>query len=124
MPKPERPDRLIFDFDPDAAVSWEQIVKGVEALRAILMQLGLEGFLKTTGGKGLHVVVPIQPTLTWVQAKGFTKAIAELFAATFPEQYLAKVSKSKRKGKTFVDYLRNAAGATAIVAMGARRQVQ
>ena len=120
MPKPGRPDRLIFDFDPDEGVSWAELAQGVEDLRILLSQLGLEGFLKTTGGKGLHVVVPIQPTLTWVQAKAFTKAIADLFARTFPDRFLATVSKAKRKDKIFIDYLRNAEGATAIAAYGVR----
>jgi bifunctional non-homologous end joining protein LigD len=83
-------------------------------LRAILGDLGLTGFLKTTGGKGLHVVVPIRATLEWEQAKGFTRAIADLMARTFPDRFIAVMSKTRRKGKIFLDYLRNAAGATAI----------
>ena len=120
MPHPERPDCLIFDFDPADDVSWKDLVKGVNELRKLLQQLGLEAFLKTTGGKGLHIVVPIQPTLTWAQAITFTKAIADLFARTFPDRFLATVSKAKRKGKIFIDYLRNAEGSTAIAAYGIR----
>lgn len=119
-PHPEKPDRLIFDFDPADDLSWPNLVKAVEELRALLQQLGLEGFLKTTGGKGLHVIVPIQPTLTWEQAKVFTKAVADLFARTFPDRFVATVSKAKRTGRTFIDYLRNAEGATAIAAYGIR----
>jgi bifunctional non-homologous end joining protein LigD len=89
-------------------------VEAVHALRALLDKLGLPAFLKTTGGKGLHVVVPIKRTLTWAQAKAFTKAIADLLTKTFPDRYLATLSKSKRTGKIFIDYLRNAEGATAI----------
>jgi bifunctional non-homologous end joining protein LigD len=113
-PRLDRPDRLIFDFDPDDAVKWDELVAAVGVLRTLLGDLGLTGFLKTTGGKGLHVVVPIRATLDWEQAKGFTKAIADLMARTFPDRFLAVMSKSRRKGKIFIDYLRNASGATAI----------
>jgi bifunctional non-homologous end joining protein LigD len=113
-PRLDRPDRLIFDFDPDDAVSWDELVSAVGVLRALLGDLGLTGFLKTTGGKGLHVVLPIRATLDWDQAKGFAKAIADLMARTFPDRFLAVMSKSRRKGKIFIDYLRNASGATAI----------
>ena len=113
-PRLDRPDRLIFDFDPDDAVKWDELVAAVGVLRAILGDLGLTGFLKTTGGKGLHVVLPIRATLEWEQAKGFTRAIAELMARTFPDRFIAVMSKTRRKGRIFIDYLRNAAGATAI----------
>lgn len=113
-PKLDRPDRLIFDFDPDDGVGWKHVVDAVGVLRALLDDLGLEGFLKTTGGKGLHVVVPIRPTLDWDQAKGFTKAIADLLVGTFPDRFTATMSKAQRKGRIFIDYLRNAEGATAI----------
>ena len=113
-PRLDRPDRLIFDFDPDDAVSWQELVSAVGVLRTLLVDLGLTGFLKTTGGKGLHVVVPIRATLDWEQAKGFTKAVADLMARTLPDRFIAVMSKSRRKGKIFIDYLRNAEGATAI----------
>ncbi len=120
MPRPAKPDRLIFDFDPADDVPWKALVKAASELKTLLEQLGLAAFLKTTGGKGLHVVVPIAPTLSWPQAKNFTKAIADLFARTFPDRYVATVSKAKRTGKIFIDYLRNAEGATAIAAYGIR----
>jgi bifunctional non-homologous end joining protein LigD len=113
-PRLDRPDRLIFDFDPDDAVTWDELVSAVGVLRTLLSDLGLAGFLKTTGGKGLHVVVPIRTTIDWGQAKGFTKAIADVMARTFPDRFIAVMSKSRRKGKIFIDYLRNAEGATAI----------
>ena len=113
-PKLDRPDRLIFDFDPDDGIRWKKIVEAVGLLRTLLDDLGLAGFLKTTGGKGLHVVVPIRPTLDWTQAKGFTKAVADLLVGTFPDRFVATLSKAQRKGKIFIDYLRNAEGATAI----------
>ena len=123
-PKLDRPDRLIFDFDPDDGIAWKQIVEAVGVLRALLDDLGLEGFLKTTGGKGLHVVVPIRPTLDWTQAKGFTKAVADLLVGTFPDRFIATVSKAQRKGKIFIDYLRNAEGATAIAPYAIRARAK
>jgi bifunctional non-homologous end joining protein LigD len=119
-PNPEKPDRLIFDFDPADDVPYERVVEAVQTLKTLLDTLGLAGFLKTTGGKGLHVVVPIKRTLTWPQAKAFTKGVAELLTKTFPDRYLATLSKSKRTGKIFIDYLRNAEGATAIAPYGIR----
>jgi bifunctional non-homologous end joining protein LigD len=123
-PKLDRPDRLIFDFDPDDGVRWKEIVEGVGVLRTLLDDLGLEGFLKTTGGKGLHVVVPIRPTLDWTQAKGFTKAVADFLVGTFPDRFIATLSKAQRKGKIFVDYLRNAEGATAIAPYAIRARAK
>ena len=120
QPKLDRPDRLIFDLDPDEGVDWSQITEAVGLLRTLLDEMGLVGFLKTTGGKGLHVVTPIRPTLDWERAKGFTKAVAELLTATFPDRFTATLSKSRRKGKIFVDYLRNTEGATAVCAYSPR----
>lgn len=120
MPTPDKPDQLIFDFDPDDKVPWPQLVDAVNGLRTLLDQLGLKGFLKTTGGKGLHVIVPIRRTVAWTQAKAFSKAIADLFARTFPQFFIATLSKAKRDEKIFIDYLRNAEGATAIAPYGIR----
>ena len=119
-PELERPDRIIFDFDPDDDLEWMQVVEAVRLMKTLLEEIGLEGFLKTTGGKGLHVVVPIRPTLPWEEAKGFSKAVAELLARTFPDRYTDKITKSRRRGKIFIDYLRNASGATAIAPYAVR----
>ena len=113
-PRLDRPDQLIFDFDPDDGLSWQAVVTAVGLLRTLLGELGLQGFLKTTGGKGMHVVLPIRPTLSWDQAKGFTRSVAEFLVRTFGDRFTATVSKERRKGKIFIDYLRNAEGATAI----------
>jgi bifunctional non-homologous end joining protein LigD len=113
-PKLSHPDRLVFDFDPDEALGWDRVVDAVKVLRKLLETLGLEGFLKTTGGKGLHVVVPIAPTRDWVRAKAFCKAVAELLVRTFPDRFTSNLKKSTRTGRIFVDYLRNAENATAI----------
>jgi bifunctional non-homologous end joining protein LigD len=119
-PKLQCPDRIIFDFDPDDEVSWETLVESVHLLKTLLEQLDLQTFIKTTGGKGLHVVVPITPALGWDEIKNFTKAIAELLVQSFPDRFVATMTKSKRSGKIFVDYLRNAEGATAVAAYSLR----
>ena len=113
-PKLERPDQLIFDFDPDDEVPWRELVTGVKLIRTLLDELGLVGFLKTTGGKGLHVVLPIRATISWDEAKAFTHGVAGFMVNTFGDRFTATVSKARRKGKIFIDYLRNAQGATAV----------
>jgi bifunctional non-homologous end joining protein LigD len=121
-PRLDRPDRLLFDFDPDPGVAWPQIAEAVALLRTLLGDIGLTGFLKTTGGKGLHVVVPVRATLDWDEARAFTRAIADFLVRTYPDRFIATASKQRRKGRIFIDYLRNAVGATAIApyAMRAR----
>ena len=119
-PKLGFPDRIVFDLDPDDAVEWQEIVEAVKILKTLLDHLGLRGFLKTTGGKGLHVVIPIQPSLPWDPIKGFSQAVAEVLVQTFPDRFTAKLLKISRKGKIFVDYLRNGEGATAVAAYSAR----
>jgi bifunctional non-homologous end joining protein LigD len=116
----DRPDRIIFDFDPDDGLPWVHLTQSVRLLKTLLGELGLEGFLKTTGGKGLHVVVPVEPRLPWETVKGFTKAVAELLTHTFPDRFTAKLAKQRREGRVFLDYLRNAEGATAVAAYSTR----
>lgn len=89
-------------------------------MRTLLETIGLVSFVKTTGGKGLHVVVPIEPTVLWDNVKGFTKALADMFSKTFPNRYLSHMSKEARQGKIFIDYLRNDSAATAIAAYALR----
>ena len=109
------PDRLILDFDPGPEVSWRDLVALVRSCRELLEHFELTGFLKTTGGKGLHVVVPIRPTLDWTAARAFTKSIAETLARAAPDRIVTSAaSKSARSGKIFIDYLRNTQGATAV----------
>jgi bifunctional non-homologous end joining protein LigD len=119
-PKLGCPDRLVFDFDPDDGISWKTLVEGVQLLKTLLEELGLKTYIKTTGGKGLHVVVPIKPSFGWAEIKQFTKSIAELLVHSFPDRFTSTVSKAKRSGKIFIDYLRNADGATAISAYSLR----
>jgi bifunctional non-homologous end joining protein LigD len=118
--KPEVPDQLVFDFDPDAAVPWAAVVDAAVMARRRLRDLGLTGFLRTTGGKGLHVVVPIARRLKWPEIKNFTKAFAEEMVRLDSSRYTARLPLAARKGKIFVDYLRNGRGATAIASYSTR----
>ena len=116
----ERPDRLVFDLDPGEGVRWRQMQEAAELVHAFLGQLGLPAFLKTSGGKGLHVVVPIKRLHSWVNAKGFAQAIVQHLARTIPDRFVAKSGPRNRVGKIFVDYLRNGQGATTACAWTAR----
>jgi bifunctional non-homologous end joining protein LigD len=108
----ERPDRIVFDLDPGPGVSWRDIVAGAEKLRALLRQLKLAAFVKTTGGKGLHVVTPIRPDREWDEVKEFARALVTIVEQEEPERYVTNMSKAKRTGKIFLDYLRNDRGST------------
>jgi bifunctional non-homologous end joining protein LigD len=119
-PHIERPDRLTFDLDPGEDVTWKEIGQGAVRLRARLEHLGLGAFLKTTGGKGLHVVVPIAPEQTWEFVKTFSRAVAESIVGEAPDSYNATASKTQRRGKIFIDYLRNSRTATAVCAYSTR----
>jgi bifunctional non-homologous end joining protein LigD len=116
----EKPDRLIFDLDPDPAVYWPQVIDAARALRGLLEELGLTSFLKTTGGKGLHLVVPILPRHEWDEAKAFCRAVADCMVQAAPDRFIATSSKAARKGKIFIDYLRNGRGATAVAPFSTR----
>ncbi len=114
------PDRLVFDLDPEESLPWENVTQAVLVVKTLMENLGLTPFLKSTGGKGLHVVVPIEPSVGWEDVKGFTKAVAELLERTFPDRFTAKLLKISRRGRIFIDYLRNAEGATAVAAYSLR----
>jgi len=116
----ERPDRLIFDLDPDPSLPWRRLKEAGETLRSLLSDLGLKAFVKTTGGKGLHIVVPIAPKQDWEFAKDFSKSIAERMVQMMPDRYIATMSKARRAGKIFIDYLRNARTASAVCAYSPR----
>jgi bifunctional non-homologous end joining protein LigD len=116
----EQPDRLTFDLDPDAGLPWSRVTEAARALRHKLAGLGLNALVKTTGGKGLHIVVPILRKYRWDEIRPFCKSLAESMAGAEPERYLATMSKAKRKGKIFIDYLRNGRGATAVAAYSTR----
>lgn len=108
------PDQIVMDFDPDVSVPFKDVLKAVFQMKKILDALKLKSFIKTTGGKGLHIHIPFEPLYHWDQVKTFAKALADQMVAQNPEMYLSNMSKEKRKGKIFVDYLRNGFGATAI----------
>ena len=116
----ERPDRLIFDLDPGPETPWRAVVAAARRLRAFLEELDLASFVKTTGGKGLHVVLPLQRRHDWPLAKAFSKAVAQRLVDEAPELYLINPSRKLRSGKIFIDYLRNDRGATAVAPYSTR----
>lgn len=111
----EQPDIVVFDLDPSPGVDLDYTKEIARRLRDLLTKLGLGAYLRVTGGKGLHVVVPLVPEADWDAVKGFAKAVAEALAATDLQRLTTNMSKSKRQGKLFIDYLRNGRGSTAIV---------
>lgn len=110
----EQPDILVFDLDPSGDVPFDRLKEHARDLRGLLEQIGLAAFLRVTGGKGLHLVVPIEPDTGWDEAKVFSKAVARTMAEASPEQLTVNMSKDRRKGRVFIDYLRNGRGSTAI----------
>jgi bifunctional non-homologous end joining protein LigD len=115
----EQADRLVFDLDPGPGIAWKDIIAGAREVRERLAELKLKAFLKTTGGKGLHVVLPIRPT-PWEEAKNFCRRIAEQMSADTPTRFTATVKKSARRNRIFIDYLRNSREATAVAAYSTR----
>ena len=118
--KLETPDRVVFDLDPDVGLPWERVTEAAIEVREALLGIGLESFAKTTGGKGLHVVVPLAPKLDWDAIKEFAKWVADRFVKTYPERFTSNMAKRARTGRIFIDYLRNGRGATAIAPYSAR----
>jgi bifunctional non-homologous end joining protein LigD len=116
----DKPDRMIFDLDPGEGTTWEHIQEAATLVRAMLDALGLKAWLKTSGGKGLHVVVPLAPRYDYGTVKGFSQAVVQHLAKTIPARFVAKSGPSNRIGKLFVDYLRNGHGATTAAAFSAR----
>jgi bifunctional non-homologous end joining protein LigD len=102
-----QPDRLIFDIDPGEGVAWPQVREAALLVRALLQELGLKSWLRTTGGKGLHVVVPMKPEVSYPMAKGFSFAVVRHLAKTIPERFVTKSGSSNRRGRIFIDFLRN-----------------
>jgi bifunctional non-homologous end joining protein LigD len=115
-----KPDRMIFDLDPGEGAPWSSVQAGAELMRTLLRELKLPAFLKTSGGKGLHVVTPIKPQFDWDTVKSFSQAIVLHMATTLPELFVAKSGPRNRIGKVFIDYLRNGFGATTVSAWSAR----
>jgi len=121
MPKPKQADRLTFDLDPGAELDYPPIREAALVVRKLLQDLGLESWVKTTGGKGLHIVVPLAaPRPDWETAKEFSRNITLFMERLAPAQFTSKTGERNRKNKIFIDYLRNGFGATAVAAFSPR----
>lgn len=116
----ERPDRIIMDLDPGEGVEWQAVIDAAEETRRRLEAAGLATFVKTSGGKGLHVCAPLKPSARWPAIKTFCKAIADAMAKDNPDKYVSTITKSKRRGKILIDYLRNQRGMTAVAPYSTR----
>jgi bifunctional non-homologous end joining protein LigD len=116
----DRPDRLIFDLDPGDGVTWPELIAAARELKQRLEALDLTSFVRTTGGKGIHLVLPIRPTLDWPALKAFARGFASALERDNPDRYISKMSKARRAGKIYVDYLRNEQGSTAIASYSTR----
>ena len=116
----ERPDILVMDLDPGDGVPWEKVIAAAREIRERLRVAGLSPFVKTSGGKGLHVAAPLAPEAEWPEVKAFAKSMAESMAADSPDLFVSTATKARRAGKIFVDYLRNQRGATAIAPFSPR----
>ena len=116
----DRPDRLVLDLDPAPGVPWARVVEGAQAIRGLLGDLDLVGFVKTTGGKGLHVVVPLRPSADWDALRALGEGIGAELVGRAPDRYTINPLKAARRGRIFVDYLRNVRGATSVAAYSPR----
>jgi bifunctional non-homologous end joining protein LigD len=117
---PDKADRIVFDLDPAEDVSWERVVAAARTTRRLLERLELASFVRTTGGKGLHVVVPLRPSADWPAVEQFAKAFAMSLAESQPDEFIAVSTKARRKGRIFIDYLRNGRGATSVASYSLR----
>jgi len=115
-----KPDRMVFDLDPGEGVTWDAVRRSAQLLRVLLTEIGLACWLKTSGGKGLHVVVPLRRQHDWDTVKAFSQAIVQHLARTLPQVFVAKSGPKNRVGRIFADYLRNGFGATTVAAWSAR----
>jgi bifunctional non-homologous end joining protein LigD len=116
----DRTDYAVFDLDPAPGVEWNRTAAAAKMVRDVCKRAQLTTFVRTTGGKGLHVVVPLRPAVSWSAAKEFSRALAEGLVRAYPKEFIATASKAQRRGKIFVDYLRNARGATSIASYSLR----
>ena len=118
--KPDCADRVVFDLDPGPDVEWTRVKAAARLMYKLLEQLGLQSFLRATGGKGLHVVVPLKPAAPWDEVKEFARSFAEVLESMYPLEFVSVSSKAKRAGRIYVDYLRNGRGATAVASYSLR----
>lgn len=119
----EYPDIIIFDLDPADNLPWKKVVEAAFEVKLHLEEFKLKSFVKTTGGKGLHVVIPIKPEYKWDEVKNFSHTFAKFLEQINPDKYVSVMSKTKRKGKIYIDYLRNQRGANAIAAYSTRAKI-
>ncbi len=116
----DHPDRFVLDLDPDPALPWKRMVEATQLTQTLLDEIGLQSFLKTSGGKGLHILVPLKPTLSWKEVKAFSQAIAQYMAKLLPQHFSAVSGPKNRAGRIFIDYLRNSQGASTVAAYSVR----
>ncbi|UVE48512.1 DNA ligase D [Pseudomonas chlororaphis] len=116
----ETPDLFVLDLDPDPALPWKSMLEATQLTLSVLDELGLQAFLKTSGGKGMHLIVPLARKADWETVKGFAKAVAQFMAQQLPERITATMGPKNRVGKIFVDYLRNTCGASTVAAYSVR----
>lgn len=116
----EKPDMITFDLDPAPDVEWKRVIKAANVVREHLQSINLTSFVKTTGGKGLHIVVPIQPKKMWDDVKEFSHSFVDSLVEMYPNDYVGVMTKAKRTGKIYIDFLRNQRGATAVAPYSTR----
>ena len=116
----ESPDRIVLDLDPDPALPWRSVIEATRLTQAVLDELGLDSYLKTSGGKGIHIVVPLAREYVWEYVKEFSKALSQFMAKQIPDRFVAKMGPQNRIGKIFIDYLRNQRGASTVAAYSVR----
>lgn len=116
----DQPDRFVLDLDPDPALPWKAMVEATQLTLVVLDELGLQSFLKTSGGKGIHILVPLTPKASWEEVKSFSQAVVKYIAKLIPDRFAAVLGPKNRIGKIFIDYLRNAKGATTVNVYAAR----
>ncbi|TBU83543.1 DNA ligase D [Phytopseudomonas dryadis] len=120
LPRIEQPDRLVLDLDPDPALPWRSVVEATQLCLSVLDELGLDSYLKTSGGKGMHLIVPLARHADWETVKAFAKAISAFMAHELPERFSARMGPKNRVGKIYLDYLRNQRGASTVAAYSVR----